>query len=97
MEPTEILTFKIMITFPHLLEQRVKKYNELHGTDFEIIEIINDEVPFCIVQVNLLQMLMILNYLLIFFKMNYENIAKAISDFDINSWESRSLAISFHY
>lgn len=36
-----------MITFPHLLKKKIEEYNFTFKTDFEIIEIINDEVPFC--------------------------------------------------
>lgn len=40
-----------MVTFPTLLEQRIESYNNIHGTDFKVIETINDEVPFCKIQV----------------------------------------------
>jgi len=47
MESNKELVFEVMITFPHLLEKRIKSYNEKHGTDFEILEIMDYEVPFC--------------------------------------------------
>lgn len=50
MESSDIITFKVMITFPALLEQRIDNYNKLHNTDFKVIEITKDEVPFCTIQ-----------------------------------------------
>lgn len=51
MESNDILIFKVMVTFPALLEKKVENYNKLNGTDFKIIETIYDEVPFCKIQV----------------------------------------------
>lgn len=47
MELNKELEFKVMVTFPHLLEKEVEDYNKYYGTDFEIIETIYDDVPFC--------------------------------------------------
>jgi hypothetical protein len=47
MESGKVLEFRVMVTFPHLLEQRVKDFNKSYGTDFEIIETTYDDVPFC--------------------------------------------------
>ncbi len=51
MELNDILIFKVMVTFPTVLEQRIDSYNKLNGTDFEIIETIYDDVPFCRIRV----------------------------------------------
>lgn len=47
MESNKELVFEVMVTFPHLLKERIEIYNKKHNTDFRIIEIIDDEVPFC--------------------------------------------------
>lgn len=47
MELNKELEFKVMVTFPHLLEKEVKDFNDFYGTDFKIVETIYDEVPFC--------------------------------------------------
>ncbi|MEM7485923.1 MAG: hypothetical protein AAF348_12010 [Bacteroidota bacterium] len=47
MESNKELEFKVMVTFPHLLEKEVKDFNDFYGTDFKIVETIYDEVPFC--------------------------------------------------
>lgn len=47
MESGKELEFKVMVTFPYLLEQEVKDFNKFYGTDFEIVETTYDEVPFC--------------------------------------------------
>lgn len=47
MEQSKELVFKVMVTFPGLLEKEIVDYNKFHGTDFEMIEVIDDEVPFC--------------------------------------------------
>lgn len=54
MESSDKIVFKVMVTFPTLLEQRIESYNKLHVTDFKIVETINDEVPFCKIQVTAL-------------------------------------------
>ncbi|GHT71759.1 hypothetical protein AGMMS50239_41040 [Bacteroidia bacterium] len=46
MENKELI-FTIMVTSPDLLEREIRNYNDFFKTDFEIIEIIDDEVPFC--------------------------------------------------
>jgi len=45
-------TFKVMITFPELLEEKIKEFNTSHKTDFKLIEVLNEEVPFCVLQGN---------------------------------------------
>ena len=44
--------FKVMVTFAHLLEEKILEFNELNKTDFRIKEIIQDEVPFCVITGN---------------------------------------------
>ena len=39
--------FNVMITFPDLLKDKILEFNKFHNTNFELIEIIADEVPFC--------------------------------------------------
>ncbi|MBL6448286.1 hypothetical protein JMN32_18370 [Fulvivirga sp. 29W222] len=41
-----------MVTFPHVLEERIQKHNELYNTDFKIIETIYDDVPFCVIEMS---------------------------------------------
>ncbi len=43
------MEFKVMITFPDLLEITIEKFNSFYGTDFIIKKVIDDEVPFCII------------------------------------------------
>ena len=43
-------TFKVMVTFPQLLEERIIEHNKLYNTKFELVEIIKDEVPFCVIK-----------------------------------------------
>lgn len=43
--------FRIMVTSVETLQQQIEKYNGFFKTDFEIVEIIHDEVPFCDVRV----------------------------------------------
>ena len=50
MEPIKEIIFKVMITFPELLEVRIEEYNNTRGTNFKVLEIINDEVPFCVIK-----------------------------------------------
>ena len=47
MASTRKLNIKLMVTYPEFLEKAIKNHNEFKGTDFEIIETIFDEVPFC--------------------------------------------------
>lgn len=52
MESNNYIDFKVMVTFPHLLKERIEKHNKLYKTDFELKEIIEDEVGFCIIRAN---------------------------------------------
>ncbi len=45
-------TFKVMVTFPNLLEERINAFNKFHNTEFELVETLYDEVPFCIIKYN---------------------------------------------
>ena len=45
-------TFEVMITFPHLLEERIIEHNELYKTNFKLVEIIYDEVTFGVIGYN---------------------------------------------
>ena len=47
MESDKELVFEVMVTFPELLQKRIDDYNNRYKTDFRLIEIIDDEVPFC--------------------------------------------------
>lgn len=40
-----------MVTFPDLLEREIEFFNMSYGTDFQVIEFIDDEVPFCKIRV----------------------------------------------
>ncbi|ATA91587.1 MULTISPECIES: hypothetical protein [Capnocytophaga] len=51
MEENKELIFRVMVTFPDLLEREIKSYNDFFKTDFEIINVIEDEVPFCDIRV----------------------------------------------
>jgi hypothetical protein len=44
--------FTLMVTSPDTLKTQIKKYNNFNGTNFEIIKIIDDEVPFCEIKVS---------------------------------------------
>ena len=41
--------FKVMITFPHILEEKILEFNKLNKSDFKLKEVIEDEVPFCVI------------------------------------------------
>lgn len=41
------IVFRLMVTSVDTLSKEIEKYNGFFGTDFQIIEVINDEVPFC--------------------------------------------------
>ena len=41
-----------MITFPDLLKERIIEFNKLNQTEFKLLETINDEVPFCVIEIN---------------------------------------------
>jgi hypothetical protein len=43
-------TFKVMVTFPHLLKERIVEHNKLYKTSFKLLEILEDEVPFAVIQ-----------------------------------------------
>ena len=47
--------FRLMVTSVDTLKQQIEKYNEFFKTDFEIINVIEDEVPFCDVRVTKFQ------------------------------------------
>jgi hypothetical protein len=44
--------FRLMVTSVDNLKEQIEKYNSFFKTDFEIINIVNDEVPFCDVRVS---------------------------------------------
>lgn len=46
------IIFRLMVTSVETLTQEIESYNTFFGTDFEIINIIEDEVPFCDVKVS---------------------------------------------
>lgn len=50
MESDKYVEFKVMVTFPHLLEERIENHNSLYNTDFKPVEVIEDEVIFCKIQ-----------------------------------------------
>jgi hypothetical protein len=52
MESSKELTFEVMITFPKLLQRRIEEYNSRYKTDFRLIEVTDDEVPFCKITVS---------------------------------------------
>lgn len=47
----EVLIFQLMITSVQTLEREIERYNRFNKTDFQIINIIDDEVPFCEIKV----------------------------------------------
>ncbi|MDO4230395.1 MAG: hypothetical protein Q4C98_11315 [Capnocytophaga sp.] len=51
MEENKELIFRVMVTYPNLLEKEINDYNSFFKTDFEIINIIEDEVPSCDIRV----------------------------------------------
>lgn len=48
--------FRLMVTSVETLKAQIDKYNSFFNTDFEIIKVIDDEVPFCDVRVSKFQM-----------------------------------------
>jgi hypothetical protein len=50
------LTFRVMVTFPNLLEKEINEYNKFYGTNFRITQTIYDEVIFCDIEVSLYSM-----------------------------------------
>lgn len=51
MENKEII-FQIMVMYIEVLEREIQDYNERNNTNFEIIEIIDDELIFCKIKVS---------------------------------------------
>lgn len=51
MEQKSELIFTVMVTAPEWLAERINIHNKYYGTDFEIVEVLEDEVPFCKVRV----------------------------------------------
>ncbi|WP_314773515.1 hypothetical protein [Capnocytophaga sputigena] len=51
MEENKELNFRIMVTSPDILEKEIKNYNLFFETDFKIINIIDEDVPFCDIKV----------------------------------------------
>jgi hypothetical protein len=47
MELNNDIVFQVMVTFPDLLKKKIEDYNQRYKTDFQLIEVIDDEVPFC--------------------------------------------------
>ncbi len=47
MKENKELVFTVMVTSPNLLEREIQSYNDFFETNFEILEIIDDEVPHC--------------------------------------------------
>jgi hypothetical protein len=41
------MVFRLMVTSVDTLATQIKKYNDFFKTDFEIVNVIDDEVPFC--------------------------------------------------
>lgn len=52
MEQDKVLEFTVMVTFPNLLEKEILAYNRFYGTDFKIVEVIENEIPFCKIRVS---------------------------------------------
>ena len=50
MENKELI-FQVIVTSSDLLEREIQNYNQFFKTDFEMIEIIDDEIPFCKIKV----------------------------------------------
>ena len=51
MEENKELNFRIMVPSPDILEKEIKNYHLFFETDFKIINIIDDDVPFCDIKV----------------------------------------------
>jgi hypothetical protein len=47
MEQNNEIQFEVMVMYTEILEQEISFYNSKNGTDFRIIEIIDDGVIFC--------------------------------------------------
>jgi hypothetical protein len=50
MENKELI-FRVMVTSVDVLKREIQDYNDFFKTDFEIINVIDDEVPFCDIKV----------------------------------------------
>lgn len=50
MESDKFVEFRVMVTYPHLLEERIHKHNQIYNTSFELVEVIEDEVFFCVIK-----------------------------------------------
>lgn len=46
------LKFRVMVTSIEVFETEIENYNNFFKTDFKIINVIDDEVPFCDVEVS---------------------------------------------
>ena len=46
------IVFRLMVTSVDTLSQQIEKYNSFFKTDFQIVNVINDEVPFCDIKVS---------------------------------------------
>ena len=51
----EGIIFRLMVTSVDTLSQQIEKYNSFFKTDFEIINIVEDEVMFCDIKVTKFQ------------------------------------------
>lgn len=51
----EGVIFRLMVTSVDTLSQQIEKYNSFFKTDFEIINIVEDEVMFCDIKVTKFQ------------------------------------------
>jgi hypothetical protein len=51
MEQNKEIEFRLMVTSVDTLKQQIENYNSFFKTDFEIIKVIDDEVPFCDIKV----------------------------------------------
>lgn len=52
MESNRQLDITMMVAHPELLEKAIINQNKFEGTDFEIIDTIFDEIPFCRITAN---------------------------------------------
>jgi len=51
MEPSNEIVFEVMVMYIEVLKREIDDYNTRHNTNFEIIEVIDDEVIFCKIKV----------------------------------------------
>ena len=52
MNENKTIEFTIMVMYVEILEREILDYNKRNETNFEIVEIINDEVIFCKIKVS---------------------------------------------